>query len=70
MLPDVYLSMGQTAENVATTRGVSRARQDEWGVLAEPGRGGHREGFFAARSLPVTMPDGTVHRPTTGRGRA
>src|SRR5690606_13013957 len=24
MLPDVYLSMGQTAENVATSRGVSR----------------------------------------------
>ena len=35
LLPDVYLSMGQTAENVATARGVSRARQDEWGVLSQ-----------------------------------
>ena len=43
LLPDVYLSMGQTAENVATSRGVSRLRQDEWGVTEpEPGRAGHR----------------------------
>ena len=42
-LPDVYLAMGQTAENVATLRGISRARQDEWGVREpEPGREGHR----------------------------
>ena len=34
LLPDVYLSMGQTAENVATAYGVSRERQDEWGVTS------------------------------------
>src|SRR6185503_8244102 len=35
LLPDVYLAMGQTAENVATSRGISRARQDEWGVTSQ-----------------------------------
>ena len=34
-LPDVYIAMGQTAENVATSRGVSRERQDEWGVTSQ-----------------------------------
>ena len=30
LLPDVYIAMGQTAENVATSLGISRERQDEW----------------------------------------
>ncbi|GMA86166.1 hypothetical protein GCM10025868_14160 [Angustibacter aerolatus] len=61
LLPDVYLAMGQTAENVATLRGVSRQRQDEWGVESQ-----HRaekaiaSGFFAREITPVTTPDGTV----------
>ena len=61
MLPDIYLSMGQTAENVATARGVSRARQDEWGVLSQNrAEQAIADGFFAREILPVTMPDGTV----------
>jgi acetyl-CoA C-acetyltransferase len=60
-LPDVYLSMGQTAENVATAYGVSRADQDEFGVrsqnLAEKAIA---DGFFDREIIPVTMPDGTV----------
>jgi acetyl-CoA C-acetyltransferase len=32
VLPDAYIAMGQTAENVARLRGVSRAEQDEFGV--------------------------------------
>ena len=34
LLPDVYIAMGQTAENVATSLGITRERQDEWGVPA------------------------------------
>lgn len=61
LLPDIYLSMGQTAENVATARGVSRARQDEWGVLSQNrAEQSIADGFFAREILPVTMPDGTV----------
>jgi acetyl-CoA C-acetyltransferase len=61
LLPDVYLSMGQTAENVATSRGVSRERQDAWGVLSQNrAEQAIADGFFAREILPVTMSDGTV----------
>ncbi len=61
LLPDVYLAMGQTAENVATSRGVSRERQDEWGVTSQNrAEQAIASGFFAREILPVTLPDGTV----------
>ncbi len=60
-LPDVYISMGQTAENLATSRGISRQEQDEFGVrsqnLAEKAIA---DGFFDREIIPVTTPDGTV----------
>ncbi len=60
-LPDVYIAMGQTAENVATFRGITREEQDEFGVrsqnLAEKAL---RNGFWAREIVPVTLPDGTV----------
>ena len=60
-LPDVYLAMGQTAENVATFRGVSRQRQDEWGVLSQNrAEKAIADGFFAREILPVTVPGGAV----------
>ena len=60
-LPDIYLAMGQTAENVATLRGVSRQRQDEWGVRSQNrAEKAIANGFFAREILPVTMPDGSV----------
>ena len=34
-LPDVYIAMGQTAENLATSRGISRKEQDEFGVRSQ-----------------------------------
>ena len=61
MMPDVYLAMGQTAENVATSRGVSRQRQDEWGVTSQNrAEAAIASGFFAAEISPVTLADGTV----------
>ncbi len=61
LLPDVYMSMGQTAENLATSRGITRADQDEFGVrsqnLAEKAIA---DGFFDREITPVTTPDGTV----------
>ena len=60
-LPDVYLAMGQTAENVATMRGISRARQDEWGVSSQNrAEKAIADGFFAREITPITTPDGTV----------
>ncbi|QGN59168.1 acetyl-CoA C-acetyltransferase [Nostocoides sp. HKS02] len=61
LVPDVYLTMGQTAENVATLRGISRERQDEWGVSSQNrAEKAIADGFFAREIAPVTLPDGTV----------
>jgi acetyl-CoA C-acetyltransferase len=61
LLPDVYLAMGQTAENVATSRGITRARQDEWGVISQNrAEKAIIDGFFAREITPITTPDGTV----------
>ncbi|MGK5558207.1 acetyl-CoA C-acetyltransferase [Actinomadura kijaniata] len=60
-LPDIYIAMGQTAENVAQIKGVSRQAQDEFGVrsqnLAEKALA---NGFWEKDITPVTLPDGTV----------
>jgi acetyl-CoA C-acetyltransferase len=60
-LPDLYIAMGQTAENVAGLRGITRRQQDEFGVrsqnLAEKAIA---DGFWQREIMPVTMPDGTV----------
>lgn len=60
-LPDVYIAMGQTAENLARHKGISREAMDEFGVrsqnLAEKANG---NGFWANEITPVTLPDGTV----------
>ncbi len=61
LLPDVYLAMGQTAENVATSRGVSRQEQDEWGVRSQNrAEQALARGFFAHEITPVTTPSGAV----------
>jgi acetyl-CoA C-acetyltransferase len=60
-LPDVYIAMGQTAENVARLRGVTREEMDHFAVrsqnLAEKAIA---DGFFSDEISPVTLADGTV----------
>jgi acetyl-CoA C-acetyltransferase len=60
-IPDVYIAMGQTAENLAALRGITRAEQDEFGVrsqnLAEKAIA---DGFWQRDITPVTLADGTV----------
>lgn len=61
LLPDVYMAMGQTAENVATSRGVSRQAQDEWGVESQNrAEKAAADGFFEREITPITLPDGSV----------
>jgi acetyl-CoA C-acetyltransferase len=61
LVPDVYIAMGQTAENVVTMRGISRARQDEWGVSSQNrAEKAIADGFFAREITPITTPDGSV----------
>lgn len=60
-VPDVYIAMGQTAENLALAKGITRQDMDEFGVrsqnLAEQAI---KDGFFAREITPVTLPDGRV----------
>ncbi len=66
-LPDVYIAMGQTAENVARLRGLDRKELDEFGVrsqnLAEKAI---NDGFWANEITPVTTPDGTEVKADDG----
>ena len=61
LLPDIYVAMGQTAENLAQLKGVTREDMDEFGVrsqnLAEKAIA---DGFWQREITPVTTPDGTV----------
>jgi acetyl-CoA C-acetyltransferase len=60
-LPDLYIAMGQTAENVAQILGMSRREQDEFGVRSQNLACQRiEEGFWAREITPVTLPDGTV----------
>ena len=60
-LPDVYIAMGQTAENVASARNVSRRRQDEFGARSQQlAQAAIANGFFATDITPITLPGGTV----------
>lgn len=60
-LPDAYIQMGQTAENVAELRGISRAAQDEFAVRSQNrAEAAIASGFFERDITPVTLPDGTV----------
>ncbi|MEU1460301.1 acetyl-CoA C-acetyltransferase [Streptomyces sp. NPDC005727] len=61
LVPDAYIAMGQTAENLARWKGVTRQDMDEFGVrsqnLAEEAI---KNGFWEREITPVTLPDGTV----------
>ncbi len=61
LLPDVYIAMGQTAENVALRNGISREDMDEFGVRSQNRcEQAAQNGFWAREITPVTLPDGTV----------
>ncbi len=60
-LPDIYIAMGQTAENVAQVEGVSREEQDAYALESQQNAGRAIEnGFFTLDITPVTLPDGRV----------
>jgi acetyl-CoA C-acetyltransferase len=60
-VPDVYIAMGQTAENLALAKGVTREDMDHFGVrsqnLAEQAI---KDGFWAREIIPVELPDGRI----------
>ncbi len=66
-LPDVYIAMGQTAENVAQIENVSREEQDRWGVRSQNrAEAAIERGFFEMDITPVTLSDGSVYKSDDG----
>jgi acetyl-CoA C-acetyltransferase len=60
-LPDVYIAMGQTAENVAEWANVTREEMDEFAAMSQQRAVESQEnGFFEREITPVTLADGTV----------
>ncbi|HVA08902.1 MAG TPA: acetyl-CoA C-acetyltransferase [Acidimicrobiales bacterium] len=59
--PDIYIAMGQTAENVAEYEKITREEMDEFAVLSQNRAVESQEnGFFEREIIPVTLADGTV----------
>jgi acetyl-CoA C-acetyltransferase len=60
-LPDFYIAMGQTAENVAQYCNVSREELDEFALMSQTRAVESWEnGFFQREIVPVALSDGTV----------
>ncbi|MCS5498329.1 acetyl-CoA C-acetyltransferase [Cnuibacter physcomitrellae] len=58
-LPDAYIAMGQTAENVARLRGISREEQDEWAELSQRrAREAADRGHWSREITPYETADG------------
>ncbi len=60
-LPDIYIAMGQTAENVRELENVSRPDMDEFAALSQQRAVASQEnGFFEREIVPITLGDGTT----------
>src|SRR4051794_9355814 len=60
-LPDIYIAMGQTAENVRLAENVGRREMDEFAARSQQlAVESQKNGFFEREITPVTLADGTV----------
>jgi len=65
--PDLYIEMGQTAENVAARENVSREEMDEYAAKSQSAAVKARDdGFFAREIIAVDLPDGEVFSSDDG----
>ena len=59
--PDIYITMGETAENVAEREHISRDEQDRYAVKSQDAAVKAREnGFFEREIIPVPLPNGEM----------
>jgi acetyl-CoA C-acetyltransferase len=66
-LPDIYIAMGQTAENVRELEDVSRHDMDEFAALSQQRAVASQEnGFFELEITPLILPDKTEVRVDDG----
>ena len=57
--PDIYIAMGQTAENVAQREEISREEMDQFALRSQQRAvAAEQDGFFAREIIPVPLPDG------------
>ncbi len=60
-IPDAYIAMGQTAENLALLKDVSRQEMDEFAARSQNNaEKAIANGFWEREITPVQLPDGTV----------
>ncbi|KUY99175.1 MULTISPECIES: acetyl-CoA C-acyltransferase [unclassified Burkholderia] len=63
--PEIYWNMLQTAENVAKRYGISKERQDEYGVRSQLRAAAAQEaGRFNDEIVPITVRAGIADKPT------
>ncbi|HUF96435.1 MAG TPA: acetyl-CoA C-acyltransferase [Acidimicrobiia bacterium] len=64
---DVYIPMGNTAENVAERYGITRARMDEFAKRSQDRAvEAQKNGFFDREIVPIELPDGRTIKDDDG----
>ena len=59
--PDIYIAMGETAENVAELKGITREEMDQFAVKSQTlASRSQDDGFFTREIIPVPLPDGSM----------
>src|SRR5712692_8108310 len=65
--PDIYITMGETAENVAEREKISREEQDRFAVKSQNAAVAARDnGFFDREIIPVPLPGGGLFAKDDG----
>ena len=65
--PDIYIAMGQTAENVARREKISREEQDRYAVKSQNAAvEAQGNGFFEREIIPVPLPNGETYTKDDG----
>lgn len=59
--PGAYMGMGETAENVAERKGITRAEQEEFSLKSQfKTAAAKKDGKYDAEIVPIVKPNGTV----------
>src|ERR1700730_13859371 len=67
--PDIYIAMGETAENVADQKQITREEMDRYAVKSQTRAVLSRDGgFFDREIIPVPLPNGTTMSRDDGPG--
>jgi acetyl-CoA C-acetyltransferase len=68
--PDIYIRMGETAENVAERENISREEMDRYGLQSQQRAvAAQDDGFFEREIIPVPLPNGEMFTKDDGPRR-